>query len=132
MIVLVDTSAFLAVLNRDDINHSAARTIWLGLIQGHDELLSTGYVLLETISLLQHRLGMDAVRVFSEDVLPLITIEWVTMELHSLGMGAMLHANRRNLSLTDCVSFEVMRRLKARRAFAFDRHFTEQGFELCI
>lgn len=27
-------------------------------------------------------------------------------------------------------SFEIMRRLRLRRAFAFDRHFAEQGFEL--
>jgi predicted nucleic acid-binding protein len=36
---------------------------------------------------------------------------------------------RRHLTLVDCASFESMRRLTVRRAFAFDRHFEEQGFE---
>jgi predicted nucleic acid-binding protein len=34
------------------------------------------------------------------------------------------------LSLTDCVSFEVIRQHGIRRAFAFDTHFTEHGFEM--
>jgi predicted nucleic acid-binding protein len=42
----------------------------------------------------------------------------------------MLAAGRRRLSLTDCVSFEVMRRSESATAFAFDTHFTEQGFSL--
>jgi len=29
----------------------------------------------------------------------------------------------------DCVSFELMRRLGLARAFCFDSHFDEQGFE---
>ena len=33
-------------------------------------------------------------------------------------------------SLVDAVSFEVMRRNKLTRAFAFDHHFTVAGFEL--
>lgn len=43
----------------------------------------------------------------------------------------MLAANRRNLSLVDCVSFEVMRDLGVKDVFAFDPHFREHGFT-CI
>ncbi|MCJ7583021.1 MAG: hypothetical protein MUP98_21090 [Candidatus Aminicenantes bacterium] len=41
-----------------------------------------------------------------------------------------LIANRRSLSLVDCVSFEVMHRTGVRKAFAFDRHFKEYGYEI--
>jgi len=34
------------------------------------------------------------------------------------------------VSFVDRVSFEVMRRRALRRAFAFDEHFAEHGFEL--
>ncbi|MDP2857839.1 MAG: VapC toxin family PIN domain ribonuclease, partial [Bacillota bacterium] len=43
--------------------------------------------------------------------------------------AALLTAGRRNLSLVDCVSFDVMRRLGMEKAFAFDAHFAEQGFQ---
>lgn len=35
-----------------------------------------------------------------------------------------------SFSLTDAMSFEVMRRAWARGAFAFDRHFVTAGFDL--
>ncbi len=40
----------------------------------------------------------------------------------------MLAANRRQLSLVDCVSFAAMRELGIEHYFAFDQHFDEQGF----
>jgi predicted nucleic acid-binding protein len=33
------------------------------------------------------------------------------------------------LSLTDCVSFSIIRRLGFRTVFCFDKHFQEHGFE---
>lgn len=129
MKVFVDTSAFLAVLNADDSNHGLAKAIWESLLNSRTPLLTTSYVLVETYALIQHRLGMEAVRVFHEDIEPLLRIEWVDAPLHSLGMSAVLAANRRRLSLVDTVSFAVMRRLGIKMAFAFDQHFIEQGFE---
>jgi len=43
-----------------------------------------------------------------------------------------LTAARRQLSLVDCISFEVMRRRGIKTAFTFDDHFAEQGFETSI
>ena len=39
-------------------------------------------------------------------------------------------ANRRQLSLVDCSSFETMRRVRIEKVFTFDEHFREQGFEV--
>jgi predicted nucleic acid-binding protein len=44
--------------------------------------------------------------------------------------GALLLAARLQLSLVDCVSFEIMRREGLRAAFALDDHFAGSGFEL--
>ena len=43
--------------------------------------------------------------------------------------SALLTANRRQLSLVDCISFEMMRRLEIKTAFTHDRDFAERGFE---
>jgi predicted nucleic acid-binding protein len=93
--------------------------------------ISNNYILVESFALLQRRLGMEAVRVFQEDILPLINIEWIDKETHKSGMSALLAASKRNLSLVDCVSFETMRALGIKTVFAFDPHFAEQGFK-CI
>lgn len=92
-------------------------------------MICSSYVLVETYALVQWRLGMEALRVFHEDMLPLLQVEWIDAELHQWGTNAILTANRRNLSLVDAVSFAVMRKLGIKKAFAIDRHFLEQGFE---
>jgi len=129
MRVFVDTSAFLAVLNADDSNHETAKAVWENLLRSRTSLFTTSYVLVETYALIQHRLGIEAVRTFHEDIEPLLNIEWIDSSLHSMGTSVVLGANRRRLSLVDTVSFVAMRKLGIKKAFAFDQHFTEQGFE---
>ena len=73
---------------------------------------------------------MDCVSAFIHDILPLIRVEWVDEEMHQAGMSSLLAALRRRLSLVDCISFDLIRRLGLPLVFAFDPHFQEQGFEL--
>jgi predicted nucleic acid-binding protein len=128
MSVFVDTSAFYAVLDRDDANHSAAKRVWAALLHEKAALFTTNYVLVETAALLQHRIGLAAVRAFHEDVVPVLRVDWIAAEGHRAGMEAVLAAGRKMLSLVDCVSFQSMRQMGLRQAFCFDKHFKEQGF----
>jgi len=128
----VDTSALYALLDADDEVHEAARETWGSLLGGEDEsLISTNYVLLETFALVQTRLGMAAVRALSDHLLPVIRPIWISEDDHREAVQALLAANRRPLSLTDCSSFVVMRRLGVRSVFAFDDEFADQGFD-CV
>jgi predicted nucleic acid-binding protein len=131
MTTFIDTSAFFAVLDRDDANHPKAKEQWSEVLTRDDVMVTTNYVLVETFALLQHRLGLQAVRTFQEDVLPLLTVEWVGEDTHRSGVSALLAASKRRLSLVECVSFETMRALGIKKAFAFDPHFGEQGFR-CV
>ncbi len=128
MSVFADTSAFYALLDADDENSGPSAGTWRELITSAENIVTTNYVLVETFALLQCRLGLRAVREFQEDVVPVLHIEFVTPEIHRLGIAALLAASRRNLSLVDCVSFEVMRESGIRAAFTFDGHFREYGF----
>jgi predicted nucleic acid-binding protein len=126
----VDTSGVLAFMNVADARHVEAARIWTALLQSAEALLTTNYVLVETGALVQARMGMTATQVLAEDITPALDVSWVDEELHRAGMAALLTARRRDLSLVDCVSFEVMRRRGITRAFTFDPHFPEQGFEV--
>lgn len=111
-------------------NHAAARRIWRELLSEKDQLLTTSYVLVETVTVVQRRLGMEAARAFQESIVPLLRIEWIDGMLHQAGVSAVLTANRQDPSLVDCIGFMVMRQLGLSRAFAFDAHFSEQGFQV--
>ena len=128
MNLFVDTSAFLAVLDRDDINHPGADAKWREIILSDSTFICHNYILLETYALLQNRFGMEAVRAFHEDILPLLHVVWVDEAIHKSGMSAFLTASRKRLSLVDCVSFETMRNLGIKRVFTFDPHFRMHGF----
>lgn len=128
MTVFVDTSAFLALLNDTDKRHEQAKRIWRRLVEQEQELMTTNYVLLETISLVQRRLGMSIVRSFQANIVEFLDILWVNEQLHREAVTYFLTANRRRLSLVDCISFVAMRQVNLQTAFVFDNHFAEQGF----
>ena len=128
MAVFVDTSALFAVLDADDANHASAARIWRNLLDEREEMVCSNYILIESFALLKRRLGLEAVRTFRSDVVGVLQVRWVDEALHAAGVAALLTAGRRQLSLVDCVSFELMRRQGLTKAFAFDDDFTDQGF----
>ena len=130
MKVFMDTSAMLAVLSANDHFHSAAKDAWRDLLLGSAQIVCSNYVLLEIFTLLQSRFGLDALRLFQNDLLPVLEVAWVDEQLHNQAVSSLLVANRRQLSLVDCTSFQIMRHLGISRVFAFDAHFKEQGFEV--
>jgi uncharacterized protein len=131
--VFVDTSAFMAVLDGDDARHEAAHAIWDELLDSGELLVCTSYVIVETFSLAQRRIGLAAAREFRDAICPALDeVEWVDETTHERGVAAVFGAGRRQLSLVDCVSFEVMRRRGLRRVFCFDPHFEEAGFEAVV
>jgi predicted nucleic acid-binding protein len=128
MAVFVDTSAFYALLDADDGNHARSAEVWPKIMASDEDVVTTNYVLVETFALVQGRLGLEAVREFQEDVVPTLQVEFITPEIHRLGIAALLAASRRGLSLVDCISFEVMRGLGIKSVFAFDGYFQQYGF----
>jgi predicted nucleic acid-binding protein len=108
--------------------HSLARDTWESVLNENDTLHTSSYVLVETTALLQRRIGLDALRAFTADILPVVNVAWVDEGIHRSAFHALLVSSRRDMSLVDCVSFEVMRRIGIEHVFCFDPHFTEQGF----
>ncbi len=129
--VFVDTSSLVALVQGNDARHAAAVDAFVALrAEPSASLLTHEYVVVEAISLLQRRSGRAAVRLLVADLLPIIDVRWVDRELHARSRDALLAADRRSVSLVDQTSFTVMRDDGIRTAFAFDRDFVDQGFEV--
>lgn len=128
--ILVDTSALLAILSVRDSAHKIAKQIWDRFVLEDVSLYAHNYLIVEASALIQNRLGMNAVQDLHRKILPVLEIKWITRQQHQEIINTYLLANRRQLSLVDCASFETMRRHDIRKAFTFDKHFTEQGFEI--
>ena len=93
-------------------------------------LVTSSYVLVETYALLRGRIGIGAVRIFREALVPLVEMLWVDEVAHERALDELLLRNTRKLSLVDATSFVLMRANRVERAFTFDGHFQEEGYTL--
>ena len=130
MATFVDTSALFALLDREDFNHTRAAHIWEHLVLAGEDLITHSYILVEVAALAQRKLGVGAVRRL-EDLRGVLRVIWADDDLHKTATIALLASGRREVSLVDWTSFVLMNQQAIRRAFAFDPHFSEQGFQLC-
>jgi hypothetical protein len=80
------------------------------------------------MALIGRRIGSAGVRDFQTNVVPPLDVIWVGEPLHQRAVAALLTAGLKDLSLVDCVSFELMRELELDTVFAYDHHFDQQGF----
>ncbi len=127
MSAFVDTSAAYALLVRTEDRHRDVVRAFRGLVEARRALWTTSYVIVETMALLQHRIGLEAVRDFLDHFVPLFSVEWVSEALHAGGVARLLREDRRRLSLVDCVSLECIHARGIGDVLALDPHFEEAG-----
>jgi predicted nucleic acid-binding protein len=127
--VFVDTSAFLALLLRDDRRHADAQAAFATLARENAAWVSSSYVMVECYALLHRRVGPVGTKAMREHLAPLVQVTWVDEALHEAGLDRLQASAQRRVSLVDCVSFELMQAAGMHRAFAYDRHFNDAGFE---
>ena len=129
MVVYVDASAFFALVGQSDQKHQAATTTWLDLLKKPEHLVTSNYVLIETIALSHARLGTPAVERYLSDIIPVVEVVWADVNSHIAAVTAMLaHPGKSGPSLVDCMSFEVIRERRISDVFTYDRHFDGHGF----
>jgi predicted nucleic acid-binding protein len=128
--VFVDTSGIFALLVKNDSMHTRAKKNFNYFAQQKAQLLTSSFVLVETISLLQRRVGLESVRDFNIRILPLTEIIWTDTEWYARAIQRLLLQGQKDMSLVDCLSFEIMDSYDISLAFTFDRHFQEMGFTI--
>lgn len=130
MATFIDSSALYAFVDAGDRYHERAVAAWADVRDRGDVLTTTNYVLLETGAIVQSRLGTGAVHTLHEDVAPAVAVHWVSPAEHDDAFREVAVSQRKAVSIVDRVSFLVMRRTGISRAFTFDPHFADEGFEL--
>lgn len=128
MNIFADTSGLFALLVKNDYMYVRARENFKYFAENNVQLVTSSFVLVETTALLQRRIGLAPVNDFNAKILPLLEIVWVDDKWYAKAAQRLLAQNNRDISLVDCLSFEIMENLRIECAFAFDRHFEENGF----
>lgn len=130
--IFVDTGAFLARYVEADQYHGAAVRAWRRLERSSGVLFTSSFVLDETLTLLGRRTtyAFAAGRADALYASRVLAILRPGVEDESAAVDLFRKFADQKVSFTDCVSFALMRRHKLKRAFTFDRHFADAGFEV--
>ncbi len=127
MKLFVDTGAFIALTSPEDEYHSAAVSFYRDSRDSAARFFTTNLVVCETMNYLKARVSHAVAVRFWENLKKAghITIVIVTPVLEEAAFALFKRFADKGYSFTDCTSFAVMKALKLRKAFAFDRHFEQ-------
>ena len=127
--VLVDTSAFFALLVNDDTFHERAVAFYSSALESELELWTTSYVLSETIALLQRRFGFDSARTFSTMMEERVQVHWVDAAVHASAWRRYAESRGAGMNLVDWTVAVVAENMDA-RIFTFDSDFSNRGLSV--
>ena len=129
--VFVDASAWFPLVVATRAEHSAVRSELEDALRAGARLVTTNLVVAETHALLVQRASRDHALAFVRATTdPSTVVVYSTEELEHLAATEWLaRYNDQNFSLTDAVSFSVMKRRGITRAITLDRHFAIAGFD---
>jgi len=129
--IFVDSSAFIALSWDGDQFHQSARNFARG-IDPKKRLLTSNFVLAETITYLNRHHGPKWALTIAEEILSSLTYRIIDIDrsLFRETLRLLRKFSDKGLSFTDLSSFAIMRQNKINQAFTFDRDFLRAGFEM--
>lgn len=132
-VVFWDTSAFVALGNRDDDLHPAAIAINNRLARQRAHILTTDAVLVEVAnSFSKVALRPLALRIIDalhqSTGMGAASLVHVDEELWQRGWNLFVKRPDKDWGLTDCISMVVMQERGVARIFTSDHHFEQAGF----
>ena len=130
--IFVDTAGWMSMADRNDRLHKKTVQVRDGWLRRGGILVTSDYVMDETLTLSRIRLGIDAAEKWWGQVSesPRLKMEWINGERAEKARGWFFRWRDKTFSFTDCTSFVVMRELRLKKALTGDRHFVEAGFEI--
>lgn len=124
--IFVDTGAWFASVVPTDPDHAAA-VQWLG--QNRTRLLTTDYVVDETLTLLRSRGHLRRALTLGDRLFAggYARIHFLTEDEIRLAWQTFRGFSDKGWSFTDCTSKLIIEKLGLAEAFAFDQHFRQFG-----
>ena len=124
--LFADAFYFIALLSESDQAHERAAAFE----RGTDRLVTTAWVLTEVADAMSARRDRAEFLGMLEGLRrsPHAVIVPPTQELFERGLALYAERTDKDWSLTDCISFTVMREMGITDALTGDRHFEQAGF----
>jgi predicted nucleic acid-binding protein len=130
MRVFVDSGPFIALLDRSDQHHKAARNTLARM--GDARLLTSLFVLTEVASRGARLVGAAPTAAFVRKILssPLFHVVDVGLQASGEALDALVKYEDQGLSFVDATNLVLMKAARTRRIFSFDQAFRKAGLDL--
>jgi predicted nucleic acid-binding protein len=128
-VIFIDTGFLFALISENDIQHERVVGVFRSVRRSgfEKQILTTNYVVAETITLTRRLGHAEAVRLgerlYSER---LAQIHWVTPDEERAAFEYFKRYKDKKYSFVDCLSFVVMEKLGIREALAVDSDFSHR------
>jgi predicted nucleic acid-binding protein len=130
--LFVDTAGWMACADASDPVHVRCCAARDGALEAGQALVTTDFVVDETLTLLRFRLGLSAAETWWQQVDRSSRLRWERIDSDRFEKARQLFFQYRDkdLSFTDCTSCVTMRELRLTHALTTDRHFSQMGFQV--
>ena len=129
MRVFIDSSGFLALMDRSDPFHPAARDIATHPDVTHAQHYTSNFVVDEACTLVRARTShADAAKFLRSLKTSGTVVLRVTPSIEAEAERIFLRHDDKDFSFTDCTSFALIDAKKLEAFLAFDRHFRQYRF----
>jgi uncharacterized protein len=129
--VFADTSFFVALLVLRDLFHAEATKLLTTLTA---RIVTTDWVLVETANYMARSKARHRVAGFLRGLQADTRFDFVPASAAAIESGLRMYEQHqdKHWSLTDCISFQVMRQERISQALTADHHFEQAGFEILL
>ena len=130
--IFVDTAGWMAGADAADPAHDPVSAARDRALEAGQMLVTTDFVVDETLTLIRLRLGLAAAEAWWEQIdgSPRLRWELIDIDRFEKARGLFFSYRDKDFSFTDFTSFIVMRELKLTHAITTDRHFRQMGFQM--
>jgi predicted nucleic acid-binding protein len=130
--LFVDTAGWMACADSADPAHIRCCAARDGALEAGQTLITTDFVIDETLTLIRFRLGLGAAETWWQQVDRSARLRWERIDSDRFEKACQLFFQHRdkNVSFTDCTSFVIMREFRLTHALTTDRHFRQIGFQV--
>jgi predicted nucleic acid-binding protein len=131
-LLFVDTAGWMACADSAAAAHLRCRLARDEWLKGGGVLVTTDYVIDETLTLIRLRIGLEAAESWWEQCVQSARLRREAIDDLRADKARSLFFRLRDktLSFTDCTSFVVMRELGVSSVLTLDHHFAQMRFKI--